>query len=321
MKRILLASVISGACMASYASKYVIVLDSKTNEYTKVSYDIVYEVSEWEDYGAIYGCGTPTPLTSDVFEEVNFEQTETCSQDQNKYKETYKVSQTTGEKTFVSKEVEETQTISITQSAGFVQGSYKAKSCLDILNHGGEQTDGHYDITPKNNEINVYCNMTDGGYTEYKMSGAYQFTRDVEAACEANDLQLFVPRTQTQLTKAVLRHTTDYLYLMGIYPNYKTAKCDTVYLNSDSCHNWSPKDNGKFFVYNYPISYPHNGGGVGILPEPNGDNDTDASMRYVFDNTTGKVISFNDIENSNSSTIGGYQTNKWLCSAKDEVTL
>lgn len=316
MKRKMLLAA-TGACVMSYASDYVVIVSKEMNEYVSYDYNELVELSEWEDSGSPYDCGTPFPSTESYFEGVSFDQEASCSQKQKKYEETYHESKETGEKTLMSREEHSSQVVQKTTDVGTAVGVYKAKSCLDILNHGGAATDAYYNITPKSTEINVFCNMSDGGYTQYEMDGSYQYSRDIEAKCEENDLQLFVPRTKSHLQKAVKRHSNYYLYLMGIYPNYVGARCDTVYFNSADCHNWSPKDNGKFFVYQRPISFPHGDGGVGVYPEPNGDNSLGGSMAYNY-NSDGLMISLNDISDTNPVTIGGYTTNKWLCSAKDE---
>lgn len=319
MKKIILVTAPILFCFAQ-ATEYIVIVSQEHQNYDIKKFNVETEITDWENYGSAYNCSNPSPLASEVYNGVVFDQTFDCDQEQKKYEKVYHVNIKTGEKTLYSTKELESQIISIQETKIDHETGIKiASSCLDILTSQGPNIDGIYSITPKSNEINVYCDMTNGGYTQYKMSSATELkSTEVEAKCAENNLQLFVPRSEAHLTKAVQTHTGSYFKLMGLYPNYVGAKCNTVYLTSNTCSNWSPKDGGKWFVYNWDLNYPHNGGGFGVYPEPNGDNSLNASMIYTWDNSTGKVLTFNDITDSNTSYPGGYKTTKWTCSAKDE---
>lgn len=302
--------------VASQAADYLMVV----NDGFKIKkFDVTKEISDWENVGVAYNCSNPTPLASDVYNGTLFDQTFDCSQEQKKYENVYHIDVKTGEKSLYTRNEIDSQIISVKDTkTNNDTGTYIASSCLDIKNHYGPTTDGYYNIKPSTNEISVFCDMQNGGYTSYKMTSATDLkSTEVEAKCSENNLQLFVPRTEAHLTKAVTTHTGEYFRLMGIYPKFAGARCDTVYLNSSTCTNWSPKDAGKWFVYNWNMAYPHNGGGVGVYPEPNGDNSLNASMVYSWD-SAGRVTAFNDIRDDNPSYLGGYKTRAWTCSAKDE---
>lgn len=318
--KITLISMAIFSTFSIYANDYVVVVDKEKNTYESSELREELEYTEWSNTGETFDCINKTPLSSDIYEGTDFDQDADCKQNQERIKTTYLVDSISGTKIKKSEEIEnQVVDISITTSA---VGSYEAISCLDIINHNGSIGDGVYSIKPKNNKLNVTCNMSDGGYTIYTMSNPSPiFTAEIESRCSAENMQLFVPRTENHLTKAVLTLGKSNFYLMGIYPKIKGASCATVYFNSDTCNNFSANDNGKWFVYNWDMTYPHGSGGFGVYPEPNGDNDLKSSLSYNFDETTGKVSSFNDIANNNPSSIGGYSATSWSCSALDEKNI
>lgn len=319
MKKNILGTLII-ASFCSYSSNYLVIVDEERNEYEVVDHVEVIEYTPWTNENTPYNCINKTPLESEIYEGVNFDQDADCDQDQTRDKLTYSLNTKTGNKTLISTE-KESQTVNIPSTLNVV-GTYEAISCEDVSLHAGDQGNGFYNIKPSSTKISAYCDMNNGGYTIYTMShSSTQLTPATETACSNLGMKLFVPRTQEHLTDAVKQFGTSYFYLMGLYPNYKGARCSTVYFNSNTCTEWSPSDNGKWFVYNWDMSYPHNGGGVGVYPEPNGDNDVNLSMFYEFDNSTGLALRFNDIASDNPSYPGGYGTTKWACSSIGEENL
>ena len=128
------------------------------------------------------------------------------------------------------------------------------------------------------------------------------YAPDAENYCSANfDMQLFIPRTEAHLTTAVDTHGAEYFYIMGIYPKSNGASCSNIAFNSLDCHNWAPKDNGKWYVSNRTD-----------ISEPNGDNNIIQSMSYQFLGTS--INSYNDVTS-------GYTSENFACSAKDERQL
>jgi len=316
-KSILVVSILS--TFSAYAS-YVVVVDKKESNYEHSDLIEEVEYTEWVDTGVLSNCRNESPLESDIYEGTNFTQNVDCDEKQKRKKTTYLVNPISGTKTKVSEEMEE-QT-KLTASTQQSVGTYEALSCLDILNHGGSNIDGNYQIKPNQKKFMAFCDMNNGGYTTItRSSPSPKFTAEVEADCQSENMKLFVPRTQQHLEKAVTTLTGTYFRLMGIYPNKQGTSCATVYFNSDTCHNFDPTDGGKWFVYNWDMSYPHNGGGFGVYPEPNGDNSLNSSLIYTFDSATGKVTSFNDIRDDNVSYPGGYTTNSWACSAIGEESI
>ena len=313
-KSILIISILS--TFSAYAS-YVVVVDKEDSNYEHAGLIEEIEYTEWLDTGLFSNCRNESPLDSKIYEGTNFVQNVDCDEKQERTKITYLVNPISGIKTKTVEEIE--YQIKLTASTQQSVGTYEALSCIDILNHGGSNIDGNYQIKPNKTKLTAFCDMSNGGYTTITRSSSVQkFTAEVEADCQSENMKLFVPRTQQHLEKAVKKLTGDYFKLMGIYPNKKGATCDTVYFNSDTCHNFDPTDSGKWFVYNWNMSYPHNGGGFGVYPEPNGDNSLNSSLIYTFDSATGKVTAFNDITDDNLSSPGGYTTQNWSCSAIGE---
>ncbi len=154
--------------------------------------------------------------------------------------------------------------------------------------------------------VDVWCDMTSdngAGYTELaQSSGGARHARDAEAQCAQSGLQLFVPRSDQHFASARSHFGVQNFALMGIYPKYRGATCQGSSLHSGSCAGWGPLNGGAWFVQS----------GVSVS-EPNGDNDTDGSMLYSYQN--GNVSWYNDISDSNG---GGYTAGQFVCSARDE---
>lgn len=318
MKKILLLSS-SLFAITVFADGFVIVVDQDQSDYKVLDY--ITEYTDWVDTAdSVTNCTDYSPLASAVYEGASFSQTSNCQQPQTREEQKYSINKSTNEKKLVNSKIENGYR-DVVRTLNEI-GTYEASSCLDALNHQSATTNGYYNIKPNQNKLSVYCDMVNGGYTEYKMTSlSDRFSSDVEAKCEEENLQLFVPRTESHVEHAIKEHAGSYFRLMGIYPKTAGARCDTVYFNSEDCSNWTTKDSGKWFVYAWDMTYPHNGGGYGAYPEPNGDNSLNSSMAYGWDNTTGRVISLNDILNTNTSSLGGYTTRNWVCSAKDEKNI
>lgn len=136
-KGIVLVSIIG--CLGAYA-KYNVLISPKTNEYST-------GWTNWYNVGEEHSCSTPMPLASDFDRGVEFTETYTCSQDQEKSKG----------------ELVETKTV-LVEHTNQQTGTFIYKTCLDWKNKGAT-TSGNYLIDPtENNEFTAYCDMeTDGG--------------------------------------------------------------------------------------------------------------------------------------------------------------
>ena len=88
--------------------------------------------------------------------------------------------------------------------------------------------------------------------------------------------------------------------LMGIYPRISGLTCQGDNFQKSGCSNWRPNDNGKWYVQDYKN-----------ISEPNGDNLSNGSMIYFF-NQDGTIGAYND-------AIPYYTSSKWVCSSKDEI--
>lgn len=190
-------------------------------------------------------------------------------------------------------------------------------SCL-TLRMGGITTSGMQTIDPDGSgpisSQSVYCDMTtdSGGYTFVKVSQATPYNAaQAEADCATRGMGLLVPRSQAHLQSAYAiannaaigpSATTNYVYLLGVYPKFNGATCANMQLNSSnpSC-NWRATDNSTFYVSNMT--------GYG---EPNGDNSTTSSMFYGY-SASGIVTNYNDIG------APGYTSAQYICSTNDKL--
>jgi hypothetical protein len=129
--------------LSSYAVDYNVLVTSEHNKY-----EVVDNLPpKWVDSGAPYNCSY-APLKADYYELVQFEETESCDQDQ----------------TRTNNGVVENRTIQ-TETKSQVYGSHEAKSCLDIINHNGDIGDGSYQLTVNSEKFYTHCDMTNGGLT------------------------------------------------------------------------------------------------------------------------------------------------------------
>lgn len=124
---------------------------------------------------------------------------------------------------------------------------------------------------------------------------------DMENICAQYGMHLFVPRTRAHLEQAK-SFGTQYLKLVGIYPVSNGATCSHIPMDSDHCHNWKPKDGGRFFVYD--------GTNIG---EPNGDNTVHTALFLSF-NSNKEITYYNDVVN-----MSVYATQYFMCSSPDDM--
>jgi hypothetical protein len=190
--------------------------------------------------------------------------------------------------------------------------------CTSILADDPAAVSGLYRVTPAGTFSSsiVYCAMesaTDGGgYTFLKVDSELIPTLDssvyapeAEAYCEQRGMQLFIPRTEAHLTAAYNvaldagigpSADTNYLYIMGIYPNQAGARCRNLALQSGVTNcDWRAGDDGVFWVSDRTN-----------IGEPNGDNAIDQSMRYTFNTSSAAVVNYNDITS-------GYSSRYFMC--------
>ncbi len=156
---------------ASYtlAENFVIVVEKENNyNVVEIGYTKVVEYTEWVDIG------TPnclySPEASSVYNGSIFDQTKTCTQYQERDKNTYKEDINTKERT-LSETLTESQNVNMPSEITSVNGEYKANSCLEIKNHSGNEGDGHYQIDLGSIKETVYCDMV-GGWTLLMSTGS-----------------------------------------------------------------------------------------------------------------------------------------------------
>ncbi len=187
-------------------------------------------------------------------------------------------------------------------------GPITATSCLDLYN-AGVTSSGTYAIDPDldGSPVNVYCDMTTdgGGYTFYKVdAGSAQTAAQAEAACAAEGMQLFIPRSEAHLQSAYNVATDasygpsalwNYLFILGIYPTVNGATCTSTAMTSGTCTGWRASDNRGYWVSDRTN-----------ITEPNGDNTTTGSMGYWFDSGSYLVRTYNDLTS-------GYTSQYFMC--------
>ncbi len=159
----------------SIASDYAIIVTQENNQYSVTEYlppTQRIEYTEWLDRGVVYNCDSYSPLIADVYNGTDFTQNRNCSLDQTRIKTIIDV-WSDGSETINDTQTEE-QTIIEVESIT-ATGSYLAESCLDILNHNGNNGDGIYEIKNNNKSYNVSCNMTinGGGWTTFGTDTVY----------------------------------------------------------------------------------------------------------------------------------------------------
>ena len=187
------------------------------------------------------------------------------------------------------------------------------KTCLVIKTAIPAATDGEYTVTPDGiTPFKAWCDMTTngGGYSYLKRKPMVSNAVQAEADCDKFGMNLLITRTPEHVvssykiaTNAMIQGdaSTNYIYIMGIYPKIKGATCSAKPFNSTTPQcDWRAGDNGPWYV----------GNKVNIT-EPNGDNDLTASMYYVFD-ANGVVTGYNDIP------APGYTSDRYMCDFGDK---
>ncbi|MBN2798033.1 MAG: putative metal-binding motif-containing protein [Deltaproteobacteria bacterium] len=185
-------------------------------------------------------------------------------------------------------------------------------SCLEIHASSPSAPSGSYWIDPAHaTPFQAWCDMSSdgGGYSLLKVDyGSAVGAATAESDCATRGMQLFIPRSQAHLraayavsyNAAIGPSAGNYLYIMGVYPNYNGATCTTKALRTGSSGcNWRAGDGHAFWVSN-----------LTTITEPNGDNCTTCSMYYAF-NSSGDVTWYNDVS-------AGYTSRYYICQVGDK---
>jgi streptogramin lyase len=187
-------------------------------------------------------------------------------------------------------------------------------SCLELHRARPSLPSGMYTITPRGSSvrtIEVFCDMeTDGGgYTFFKADyGREANAEQAEEHCAAWGMQLFIPRSPGHRNRAldIARNDSigpsasdNYMRILGIYPRANGAVCTNVGFNSVSCSNWHASDDESYYVSSQTN-----------ITEPNGDNDTRASMYYTWAD--------HEISWYNDAVYPGYTSQYFMCDIGDK---
>lgn len=169
MKKTLLGvSIIS--VFGAFASQYNALVTKEHSNYKSTDKYELIEYSNWVDIGALHTCQNFTPLDSEVYKDTLFNQEQECLQKQERNVSVYEVSSLDGTKTLINSYTEN-QDINKNQTVQAI-GTYLAESCLDIIDHFGDNGDGKYSIFLPSGEETVYCDMNNGGWTMLVSSGS-----------------------------------------------------------------------------------------------------------------------------------------------------
>lgn len=155
MKKIILTTIFTTNIV--FAADYVIRVDENANYVLSSSPDEII-TSDWIDMGITYDC-VNTIDTNNYYKDIEFTQTEECSQDQTR-------TITSKKDGIVLSEVVENQTVLRTEDI-VNYGTHVENNCNNALQFDNTLSSGVYEIYYNNKSYNVYCNMTDddGGWT------------------------------------------------------------------------------------------------------------------------------------------------------------
>ena len=171
-------SAISLCLISSFAlaNEQFLVIVNDDDFKVKETYAVIIENSEWTDQNNPYNCSV-SPLNSDYYKGVEFEQDEVCDQDQNREVKTYHQSYTSGEKTLVNTEIE-TQTVN-TFETNTSFGDYLASTCQEVVEYGGKDGDKVYETT----KGNIFCDMDYNDGTGYERTHLYKPNQTLLGGC------------------------------------------------------------------------------------------------------------------------------------------
>jgi len=189
-------------------------------------------------------------------------------------------------------------------------------SCLTLIEYDDALPDGAYRIKPPGYNgmpFEVWCDMSSdgGGYTFLKIdAGGQTFAPQAEAECASWGMQLWIPRSVEHKNAgwqiandgdvAPGGHP-DYMRILGIYPNFNGATCQSQPMNSNNQNcQWDASDDGPWYVHN-----------VNHIAEPNGDNNVNQSMYYTWQGN-GEIQMYNDIPQ-------GYSSQYFMCDVADKL--
>lgn len=198
MKKLILLSVAVASCL-SYG-EYVSIIKENNIKYISGYPMIEKEWSEWADVGVPYDCSGLSPLASDMNYGLDFTQSETCKQDQQRTKEIYEKHPTNGEVLVGTKT--ESQTVGITNtqqstgtknyvlSTGTEEGSWAntgaSGSCsswspnVSTVIYGEDFTQSRSCSQEQSREVYTYEYMADGSKNLISQTTETQTTSTTE---------------------------------------------------------------------------------------------------------------------------------------------
>lgn len=177
LKKLIIMSSLSLSIFA-YA-KYVVIIDSETNNYNNSAYTDVVSYSDWA-FSSYQNCYFDK-LESDVYLNKDFVQTEYCEYEEERTKTTVRTYTTGEEEVLTSTEYQITEE-DVTVNTLSLTGTHVEESCSDILSNGYSDGNGYYTLSINEKSPNVYCNMTDydGGWTFYLITNTNDDWKSVD---------------------------------------------------------------------------------------------------------------------------------------------
>lgn len=156
-KSFLFLMIISGLANA----KYVSIINQEFNLYNKQDYEKTVVYSDWTNINSGYNCSVDID-ESEVYSTIEFNQENTCDQDQTRTITTTKKYKTGLEETTTSTEV---KTIKTTTNVLKI-GTHLEASCREALFFDPNLSSGGYPLKLSDSlNVNAYCDMSDGGWT------------------------------------------------------------------------------------------------------------------------------------------------------------
>jgi len=187
----------------------------------------------------------------------------------------------------------------------------KAQTCRQIKDAYGTLIEDTYTLTgPDNSDFKAYCDPEGNTYLKIGQETLIP-AMEAEIACAKYGLGLYYPFSKTHLDTALKvalgevlepigpgpKSSTNYLYMMGIYPKVAGQSCEGKALNHVDCPEWTTAG-GTYFVTNEPMG----------ASEPGSKTCTTCSMAFYW--KEGKLDGYESFSGENNA---GARSNLIMC--------
>lgn len=153
-------TILATCIISSYSmANFVIVVDERYNNYEVGKFKEVVVLGNWTNVGNA-DC-TVDIENSEIYYNRDFNQTEICTQEQERKKETYLEDHNGNRAPEPIKTEKESQTITVSSNTTIQKGTHIENNCEAILTNNYSDGDGLYRVGFNNSD--VYCDMTRNG--------------------------------------------------------------------------------------------------------------------------------------------------------------